>query len=190
MGDTERTGVRRIVPQAEGVKGKVEKGSASLRCECKSEEFYNAHVCHTGGMVTIECADCQKRTKAYPPVVLHADNGETEVIEFRESEVVRRPAGEPKDEADEKLVRVAVKVPKLLKERMRLAAAYAKVRFNVTSADDFPPDAISGIVEQFILQVASQCTGIACKETKKGPYKITIEPGARWNNEAMGLPKE
>lgn len=154
------------------------RGHAEAKCErCNGQEWNDPRVSHTNGMVSIECAECQRRKKVFPPMVLLLEDGKVHEVLWHEDEVVRKPKLEG-DLDDEKFVTVTLKMPKAVRGRLRYAGAIARVLNGIDAEGAWPVSVIEAIVEDYITGNEHLVKGVTLTETDDGDFVAEIADDA------------
>lgn len=154
------------------------RGHAEAKCErCNGQEWNDPRVSHTNGMVSIECAECQRRKKVFPPMVLLLEDGKTHEVLWHEDEVVRKPKLEG-DLDDEKFVTVTLKMPKAVRGRLRYAGAIARVLNGIDAEGAWPVQVIEAIAEDYIQTNEHLVKGVTLTETDDGDFVAEIADDA------------
>jgi len=154
------------------------RGHAEAKCaKCHGTEWNDPRMSHTGGMVSIECAACQRRKKVFPPMLILLADGAVHEVLWHEDEIQRKPKLEG-DLDDEKFVTVTFKVPKAVRGRLRFAGAIARVLNGIDAEGAWPVSVIEAIAEDYIQGNEHLVTGVTLTETDDGDFVAEIADDA------------
>ena len=154
------------------------RGHAEAKCaKCHGTEWNDPRMSHTGGMVSIECAACQRRKKVFPPMLILLADGAVHEVLWHEDEIQRKPKLEG-DLDEEKFVTLTLKVPLLVRERFRYAGAIARVINGIESESAWPVAVVEAVVEDYIQSNEHLVTGVEFIDNGDGSYVVKTSESA------------